>query len=320
MVSLKNLTQQDIEILKKWGHQDKDLSQINKAITKTDYRYCHNGKEEKITHKQARELLGNEQFLSGISRSAFHYSSCREIEGKGYVDFDSRRMFKEFEKEAQLEDEIIRVFEKEYRSDNSYDGMLPANSIQLEKYSIKKLNELCDYGILQKRACDGLAYEFNSQYLNDVVIPKIQAEKLQGLKTVIECYKNKYIDSIEIEDVDLPENEKGWRININTPLWENFSFNIVHNGYSHNAVEDIKCYVDEDYDIYKEDYISTFEKCENDCSGKSSTLNVVVQETEMLKSILKDLSQRCSEYDNAKATNNEQAKTMNEMDITAEMF
>lgn len=100
MEKIKNLTKQDIEMLRKWGYLDEDLLQISKAITNTDYFYSNNGKEEKITHKQARELLGDEKFLSGISRSAFHYSSSREIDGNGYVFFDSSKMFKKFEKDV----------------------------------------------------------------------------------------------------------------------------------------------------------------------------------------------------------------------------
>lgn len=316
MSSLRNLTKQDIETLKEWGHLDKDLPQINRAITKTDYFYSHNGKEEKITHKQARELLGDEQFLSGISRSAFHYSSCRKIEGKGSVSFDSRKMFKEFEKEAKIEEEIIQLFENEYKTDATYGGMLPANSTQLEKYSIKKLNELCECGILQKRNCEGLAYEFNSEYLNNIVIPKIKSKQLQGLKIIIENFQNKYVESIEIEDINSDEQKiAGWNISISTPLWEDFSFTIEHNNEPIEVIKSINHYVYNDYDFDKESYIDAFVKCQDNCLEDDTELNIIIRETEILRNILQNLAQCCNQYNVTRQNDNELEENNDDMEI-----
>lgn len=320
MSSLRNLTKHDIEILKEWGYLDEELPQISRAITKTDYFHYFNGNSEKITHKQARELLGDEQFLSGISRSAFHYTAGREIEGKGSVSFDSARMFKEFEKQAEIEKEIIELFENQYKTDNAYGGMLPANSKQLEKYSTKKLNELCEYGILQKRNCEGLAYEFNSQYLNNVVIPKIKSEQLQELRIIIENFPNKYIECIEIEDITADSEEEkvtGWNISISTPLWENFSFTIEHNNEPAEALKNINDYVYNDYDFDKEEYIEGFIKCQDNCLEDDTSLNIIIKETEILRNTLQNLAQCCNEYNITKHNDNELEENNDEpeMDI-----
>jgi hypothetical protein len=84
------LTSGDKELLIKWGHNEEDLNQIEEAITKTVYEM--NGK--KITIDKAIDILGRETYLSGISRSAFHWSACRENEKGQEIYFDSSKLFK----------------------------------------------------------------------------------------------------------------------------------------------------------------------------------------------------------------------------------
>lgn len=86
------LTESDKQILKNWGYSDKDVSQIEEATGKTIYR-LNNAK--KISAKKAIELLGRKVFLSGISRSSFHFTAARNIGSTdNAVSFDSSALFK----------------------------------------------------------------------------------------------------------------------------------------------------------------------------------------------------------------------------------
>lgn len=85
------LTQKDKEQLLKYGHTEEDFSQIELVLQKRYTKYDLNGKP--ITREQAIELLGRKQFLSGISRSAFHCTATRECDA-GYIGFDSSLFFK----------------------------------------------------------------------------------------------------------------------------------------------------------------------------------------------------------------------------------
>lgn len=85
------LSKKDKEYLKKCGYREKDMEQIEKAMTKTIYKINN---RERITKEKASEMLGREAYLSGLSRSAFHRSSAMEISNSGnIVSFDSSRIF-----------------------------------------------------------------------------------------------------------------------------------------------------------------------------------------------------------------------------------
>jgi hypothetical protein len=84
------LTSEDKILLKKWGYRDKDMNQIEKATTKTEYEFNN----ERISLTEVLEILDRETYLSGISRSAFHWSACRENEKGQTVYFDSSKLFK----------------------------------------------------------------------------------------------------------------------------------------------------------------------------------------------------------------------------------
>lgn len=87
------VSKKDKEILKGFGYIEDDIDQIGEAMTKTIYTLCKdNGEEERISRLTAREILGDEEYLSGIGRSAFHWSSMRG-EGDNKVRFDSSRLF-----------------------------------------------------------------------------------------------------------------------------------------------------------------------------------------------------------------------------------
>ena len=91
------LTKADKEYLKSIGYDNRDFEQIEKASGKTIYTLCneYTGDEITITIDKAIELLGRKVYLSGISRSAFHWGCVRETETKGInVYFDSSKFFR----------------------------------------------------------------------------------------------------------------------------------------------------------------------------------------------------------------------------------
>lgn len=83
------LNDSEIEILLELGYLKQDLPQFQEAVKKTVYTY----EGKRISAKKAKALLGEEAFLSGLARSAFHWSSMRETaDGKG-VSFNSSKLF-----------------------------------------------------------------------------------------------------------------------------------------------------------------------------------------------------------------------------------
>lgn len=117
------LSDSDIEYLKKIGHTEEDIPQIEEALNNTIYTLGNAGKSSdgnieipdeqddvEITAQEAREILGDEKFLSGLSRSAFHYTSGRwNNDDTKYVSFDSSKIFEE-NKELKTEDSISLEF------------------------------------------------------------------------------------------------------------------------------------------------------------------------------------------------------------------
>ncbi len=83
------LNKEDKELLIEWGYLDEDLDQIERATTKTVYEI----NDKKISAKKAIELLGREKYLSGIGRSAFHWSATRSNDNNETVFFDSSKLF-----------------------------------------------------------------------------------------------------------------------------------------------------------------------------------------------------------------------------------
>ena len=83
------LTNEDKAILSKFGHKKGDFKQIEEAISKTEYWVG----DERISLTEVLEILDRETYLSGIARSAFHWSACRENEKGDIVSFDSSKLF-----------------------------------------------------------------------------------------------------------------------------------------------------------------------------------------------------------------------------------
>lgn len=90
------LNKENKQILLDMGYMQEDIPQIERAIGKTAY-FVSDYKEvrQKISKDKAIELLGISDFLSGIGRSAFHWSACREYKENCFVYFNSSRLFKE---------------------------------------------------------------------------------------------------------------------------------------------------------------------------------------------------------------------------------
>lgn len=104
-IEVKSLTQKNCEQLVEWGYPISDIAQIDEAAkecTYTDYnpKLYGDNKDHRISRKKVIEKLGDEQFLSGISRAAFHASSCREYgngtdrENQPYIYFDLYKWWK----------------------------------------------------------------------------------------------------------------------------------------------------------------------------------------------------------------------------------
>ena len=87
------LTKEDKKLLKGCGVEEEDFDQIERATKKTVYELKDKDGTREITQEEALRILGREEFLSGISRSSFHYSAVRENGGKR-IYFDSSKLFK----------------------------------------------------------------------------------------------------------------------------------------------------------------------------------------------------------------------------------
>jgi hypothetical protein len=93
---MRKLTKEHQAIILNFGYPKTDLKQIEDALSKTDFEQYWteiDKEDEKITIEKAIEILGEELFLSGICRSAFHSSATREKKGIK-VYFNSSRLFR----------------------------------------------------------------------------------------------------------------------------------------------------------------------------------------------------------------------------------
>ena len=83
------LNKEDKQLLKDWGYPEDDFRQIEEATTKTKYELG----DEKISRTKVIEILGRELYLSGIARSAFHWSAYRTNENGQGIYFNSSKLF-----------------------------------------------------------------------------------------------------------------------------------------------------------------------------------------------------------------------------------
>lgn len=101
MKKYKNLTEEDIEILKEWEVPEENIEQMDEFYGKT-YYYDYD-KKKRITAEKAREILGNVNFLSGLNRSTFHWTSERTNNNGEKVCFDSSHYWRKIIKETENE-------------------------------------------------------------------------------------------------------------------------------------------------------------------------------------------------------------------------
>ena len=94
-ISKFKLTKEDKEQLESWGFKEEDFSQIEEAGRETIYLIDLNDSTEiSISREQVLETMETKEFLSGIGRSAFHWSAVRyDKQGKA-VYFDSSGLFR----------------------------------------------------------------------------------------------------------------------------------------------------------------------------------------------------------------------------------
>jgi hypothetical protein len=98
MAKFRTLTDEDVAHLTQLGYPEKEIKQIARAARKaiTTYRLFAGDFTRRISREEAIEILGRKTWLSGLCRSAFHYTSVRENDDNSKtVHFDSSRLFKD---------------------------------------------------------------------------------------------------------------------------------------------------------------------------------------------------------------------------------
>ncbi|MGN0130693.1 MAG: hypothetical protein ACI4CE_07395 [Methanomethylophilus alvi] len=71
-----------------------DLPQIESAVDVAAYYYYEGEREVYIGRDEARRMLGTEEWLSGVSRAAFHWTASREAVGGQTIFIDCSQLFK----------------------------------------------------------------------------------------------------------------------------------------------------------------------------------------------------------------------------------
>lgn len=85
------LTTDDKALLSEWGFPENDFAQIEEAMNNTTYTLNN---DAQLSRKETIERLGRETYLSGIVRSAFHWTAVREDTNGHTIYFDSSKLFK----------------------------------------------------------------------------------------------------------------------------------------------------------------------------------------------------------------------------------
>lgn len=83
--TIKILTREDRQLLLRQGMSYSDLDQVERAINKTTFTV----ENRQITFEEAIDIIGREEMVLGLGRSAYHYTTCRESEDGTIVYFDS---------------------------------------------------------------------------------------------------------------------------------------------------------------------------------------------------------------------------------------
>lgn len=89
------LTKEDKEILLSMGYEKDDFPQIEETTRTVKFKIFDEEMRTKrrIGIREASEILSKYDFLSGLARSAFHFSAVRVSEKGENVHFDNSKMF-----------------------------------------------------------------------------------------------------------------------------------------------------------------------------------------------------------------------------------
>lgn len=85
------LNKEDKALLTTWGYSEEDFLQIEDALQKRMTKY--ELEDTTISHEEAIRILGRKAFISGIARSAFHYTAARQTADGQIVYFNSSKLF-----------------------------------------------------------------------------------------------------------------------------------------------------------------------------------------------------------------------------------
>lgn len=90
-MSTYRLAKKDRDYLAEKGYSKDDIQEINYALTRTTYTLVKDNDEQlTITRAEAEQRLGHEEWLSGLSRSAFYIDSTRWTENGEKIKFHSK--------------------------------------------------------------------------------------------------------------------------------------------------------------------------------------------------------------------------------------
>ena len=90
------MTKYQEDYFKAHGEDEKNFRQLNEAMRRTKYTLVTPYTSRKIRKEEAVEVLGEDEYLSGIQRSAFHGTATRNVMGQPFqmVLFDSFALWK----------------------------------------------------------------------------------------------------------------------------------------------------------------------------------------------------------------------------------
>lgn len=123
--------------------------------------------------------------------------------------FDDVMLETFLKEEHEREKELIEIFKKEYIEFPEDKGMLPANATILQEYHLQEINVLIDKGILKRRNCSGLAFEFTDDYLEQV-----KSEILKEENSKIDYKKCKKILSLDFSKISNIEKLQEYKVKL----------------------------------------------------------------------------------------------------------
>ena len=165
MDKYNNLTGEDLNILKKMGFRKADLERIDRSYAVTRYAIFKDGDDGRciiITPEKARKLLGDTDFLSGLTRSIFHWSASRKIKGiDGYtLEFDSSELFSEkasrFTKLPSLKETYEDILGlKEESKKYEFTDETKTRTVKGKEHKLHRIRALKDFNNVKKGELGG---------------------------------------------------------------------------------------------------------------------------------------------------------------------